>query len=132
VTTVYLAGPINGCNDEEANGWRQNFMQHFPMSVEFLDPMVRDYRGREDDCYEEIVHLDLLDIEKCNVFLAYCWQASWGTAMEIRLAYELGCTVVVVVPEGERISPWLRYHADTIVTTLTEAAHWIAAKELTA
>ena len=105
-------------------------MQHFPMSVEFLDPMVRDYRGREDTHYEEIVQGYLIDIEACDVFLAYCWQASWGTAMEIRLAYELGKTVIVVVPEGERISPWLRYHADHVVSTLTEAARWVAVEEL--
>ena len=24
--TIYLAGPILGCTDEETNGWRQGFM----------------------------------------------------------------------------------------------------------
>lgn len=28
--TVYLAGPINGCTDDEAGGWRDGFMARHP------------------------------------------------------------------------------------------------------
>lgn len=39
MTTVYLGGPINGCTDSEANGWRQGFMDSLA-GCKFLDPMV--------------------------------------------------------------------------------------------
>ena len=120
MTTVYLAGPINGCNDDEANGWRQGVMDRHPDHT-FLDPMVRDYRGREDECVDEIVEGDKADIAKCDIFLAYCWQVSWGTGMEIHLAHQGGKRVIVVVPAGDRVSPWLRYHSEVVVTTLAEA-----------
>jgi hypothetical protein len=129
--TIYLAGPINGCNDDEANGWRDKFMHRLPRCG-FLDPMVRDYRGREDECVQEIVEGDKADIGESDVFLAYCWQSSWGTAMEILHAYNLFRfqpkrlhSVVLVIPEGTRISPWQRYHSDVIVPTLELAAQWI-------
>lgn len=128
--TIYLAGPILGCTDEETNGWRQGFMARLPRCG-FLDPMVRDYRGREAECYEEIVELDKQDIEESDVVVAYCWQVSWGTAMELHFAWDdrgVGARwhrVVVVIPEGQRISPWLIYHSDIVVHTLEEAAQWI-------
>lgn len=50
MTTIYLAGPINGCNDDEA--------------------------------------------------------------------HRSGKRVVLVIPEGTRISPWLRYHSHAIVSDL--------------
>ena len=130
MTTVYLAGPINGCTDDEAHGWRQGFMARFEEFYEcygFLDPMVRDYRGREDECVAEIVEGDKDDIDGCDIFLAYCWQVSWGTAMEIYHAWQLAKRVILVVPEGHRISPWLRYHSTAIVHTLDEAAEVIRA-----
>jgi hypothetical protein len=98
---------------------------------DFKDPMVRDYRGREDECWRDIVELDKVDILNSEYFLANCWQVSWGTAMEIHLAWEWGTrgqsvhggphTVILVIPEGVRISPWLRYHSDHICTSLSEA-----------
>lgn len=131
MTTVYLAGPINGCTDAEAHGWRQGFIEmcsdpNYGPPYRFLDPMRRDYRGKEDESVEEIVHGDIADIDACDVFLGYCWQVSWGTAMEIFYAHRAGKRVVLVVPEGTRISPWLRYHSTVIASTLGEAVHLIA------
>ncbi len=124
MSVVYLAGPINGTTDEEAHGWRDAFMEKLP-DHKFLDPMVRDYRGMEDTHYMDIVHGDIEDIKLCNVFLAYCWQPSWGTAIEIEIAYTMGKHVVLVVPEGTRISPWLRYHSNSIFATLAEAEEYL-------
>jgi nucleoside 2-deoxyribosyltransferase len=120
---VYLAGPINGCTDEEANGWRHDFIERFAGSdFAFLDPMVRDYRGVEDDAYEEIINGDLDDIDSCDIFLCNASVPSWGTAMELFYAFTSDPrTVIVVVPEGTRISPWVRGHTHYIVNTFDEA-----------
>ena len=108
---TYLAGPINGCTDDEANNWRDLAKKRLG-DENCLDPMRRDYRGIEDESVNEIVHGDLTDIENSYVMLANCWQVSWGTAMEIRYAYDIGLRVIAVLPPDTRVSPWLRYHAE--------------------
>jgi nucleoside 2-deoxyribosyltransferase len=131
MSAIYLAGPINGCTDDEANGWRQGFIERLAgKGFVFLDPMVRDYRGREDECVAEIVEGDKGDIDACDTFLAYCWQTSWGTGMEILYAWETGKHVLLVIPEGVRISPWQRYHSHQICWTLAEAAAVLGSTEV--
>lgn len=106
---VYLAGGINGLSDSECNDWRTEAKQLL-VGFETLDPMRRDYRGREAECVNEIVHGDLIDIRKSNVVLAMCPRPSWGTAMEIYFARKKGKAVFTVVPPGP-VSPWLTYHS---------------------
>lgn len=138
MTTVYLGGPINGATDEEASGWRDRFIFELGDEFEYRNPMERDYRGREDECVGEIVELDKEDIDQSDILLAYCWQVSVGTSMEVFYGWDLrfegvakgpGPFVLLVIPEGTRISPWLRYHSDAIVSTLEEAKQVIRAYE---
>lgn len=116
--TVYLCGPINGCGDSECNDWRTEAKNHF---LSTLDPMRRDYRGREDDCVSEIVTLDKVDVSCSDVILAMCPRPSVGTSMEIFFAWTLGKPVYVVAPTGAPVSPWLRYHSTRVCKSLNEA-----------
>lgn len=118
--SVYLCGPINGCTDDECKDWRAYAKSRLPNTI---DPMVRDYRGREADSYREIVELDKIDVRRCDFVLANCPKPSVGTSMEIFYAWEIGRPVVVVA-DGS-ISPWLRYHATKICPTVREAVSWI-------
>lgn len=135
MTTIYLGGPINGATDEEASGWREAFKAELGPEFTYRDPMDRDYRGREDECVAEIVELDKDDIDESDIVVGYCWQVSVGTSMEIFYAWDqrfsriAGPFVLLVIPEGTRISPWLRYHSDAIVGTLAEAQALIRAIE---
>jgi nucleoside 2-deoxyribosyltransferase len=108
---IYLAGPISGCSDDECIEWREGVMKEFPQS---LDPMRRDYRGRERDygAPEEIVRLDKEDIGLCDLVLAHCPFPSVGTSMEIFFAHSIGKPVLAVVPPGSPSSPWLAHHAE--------------------
>jgi hypothetical protein len=117
---VYLCGPINGCTDAECNDWRNYAKSRLPRT---LDPMRRDYRGREAEAYREVVELDKRDVVACDVVLANCPKPSVGTSMEILLAWQIGRPVVAVAPEP--VSPWLRYHATRVVGTMREAVEWI-------
>lgn len=117
---VYLCGPINGCTDSECKDWREYAKRHLHDTI---DPMKRDYRGREAESYREIVELDKLDVKACDIVLANCPKPSVGTSMEILLAWQLGRPVVAVV-EGP-VSPWLRYHATKICGSAREAVEWI-------
>lgn len=138
IQTVYLAGGINGLSDDAAMGWRERMKELLPREIGALDPMSRDYRGKEDENVAEIVQGDLADIDKCEAVIAYCPRPSWGTAMEIHHVATVGKTVrrvgisgdsvgigyrpvIVVVPEGIPVSPWLRHHATVVVHTLEEA-----------
>jgi nucleoside 2-deoxyribosyltransferase len=119
---VYLCGPINGCTDEECNDWRTAAKGYFPSAV---DPMVRDYRGREAECVNEIVELDKQDIDTCRVVLVNYDKPSVGTAMEVFYAWQQETPVVVMCKSGTSISPWLRYHSNAIVHTLKDAVEKI-------
>lgn len=115
---VYLAGPIFQCSDAEAKDWRFTVASRRPQHV-YLDPMSRDYRGREDDCAAEIVEGDKADIRSCDTVIANIAVPSAGTLMEVLYAYEQAKRVIAVVPG--RVSPWIRYHATEVVPSLEEA-----------
>lgn len=116
---VYLAGPINGCSDEEARGWREEAKRLRP-DIEWLDPMVRDYREREDANADTIVSGDLSDIASCDAVLAWVSRATWGTAMELRAAAAEYHIPVIGWGAPESVSPWLRVHV-RLLPSLAEA-----------
>jgi nucleoside 2-deoxyribosyltransferase len=117
--TVYLAGPINGCSDAEANDWR-SLAKSFS-GFAFIDPMVRDYRGKEAECVREIVCLDKRDIRESDVVIVMYVKPSVGTAMEVLFAWQLDKPVIVIDQSGAPLSPWLVYHSTCVVKTVSEA-----------
>jgi hypothetical protein len=119
--TVYLCGPINDCTDSECKDWRNQVMDALP-DINFLDPMVRDYRGREleEDVYIEIVENDKTDILNSDVVFVYHDKPSVGTSMEVLFAYEQGLYIIVLHITGKPLSPWMLYHSTEIVKTLEE------------
>lgn len=113
---IYLGGPINGCTEQEANGWRDEAKEAIEaLGYEWLDPMARDYRGREMEpgIAAKIVEGDKADIDECDVLLMNCPKPSVGTSMEILYGYWHDKYVIAVVPD-DNPSPWLVYHADEL------------------
>lgn len=123
---VYLCGPINGCTDEECKDWREYVKTQLPDTI---DPMRRDYRGREDDFVQEIIWGDKLDIRASDALLVMYDKPSVGTSMEVMYAWQEGKTIVVVAPKGARISPWLKFHSNAIVHSLDRAIELILEEE---
>ena len=128
MTKIYLVGPINGCTDSEANDWR-TLIKYLLPEYEHLDPMRRDYRGREMDTgvSDEIVVGDIHDCEDCDVAIAYRPKPSDGSAMEQVILSKLNKPCIVIVPEGVNPSPWTvnKRFATLVVKTEKEAALWI-------
>jgi nucleoside 2-deoxyribosyltransferase len=121
VVKVYLCGPINGRSDDDCKGWREYAKERLP---DTLDPMARDYRGRELEpgIADEIVAGDEEDIKACDVLLVYYDKPSVGTAMEIRMAVkEMGKRVVLVDRSDKPLSPWLIHHCREVYKSLDEA-----------
>ena len=110
---IYLAGPINGCTDEEATAWRADVKRTSHHTV--IDPMVRDYRGKEEYNVTRIVQDDKTDIKGCGAILANLWKLSPGTIMELLYAWENGVYVVTV---SDSHSPWIRYHSNFLTADL--------------
>lgn len=115
---IYLAGPINGCTDAEANDWRSAVKK---LHGDVLDPMARDYRGKETEAVNAIVEGDKADIDACDGVLVWFERPSVGTSMEVLHAWERGKPVVVVNRSGKPASPWLTYHARAVVSSAPEA-----------
>jgi nucleoside 2-deoxyribosyltransferase len=123
---IYLAGPINGCTDEECKDWRE-YVKSQLGEESTLDPMRRDYRGREMECVDEIVEGDKVDIDQSDILLINYDRPSVGTSMEILYAWERGKKIIVVAPPtaGFRISPWLKYHSHRIFFSFENALTYI-------
>lgn len=121
--TIYLCGPINGCSDEECQNWRSFIKTKW--EGQCLDPMRRDYRGREHESVNEIVELDKIDVTNSDVILVNYDKPSVGTSMEVLYAFERGKLVVVVAPSHAVISPWLVYHSHKILPTFPAALDFI-------
>jgi len=128
MTTIYLAGPILGCNDSECKDWRELAKKILP-AEKFFDPMARDYRGCEDNHIKEIVEDDKKDIDASDILVVYYNKPSVGTSMEIIYAWERNKTVLIVVPPGLQVSPWLKYHSHGIFKSLAEVAAEIFKRE---
>jgi nucleoside 2-deoxyribosyltransferase len=120
---VYLAGPIAGMSDEQAGQWRNDTAEILNSGgIETIDPFkLRDFRGTFGVADLVVVEPDKADIDSCEAVLANCHVVSVGTSMEILYAWERGKFVVVVVPDPNRTSPWIRYHAHCVTSAMAEA-----------
>jgi nucleoside 2-deoxyribosyltransferase len=104
---VYLAGPINGKSDAECREWREWFKRCD--MFEWVDPMDRDIRGREDDVELALAttNADLEEVESCDAIVANTSLGpGWGTASEMVWTWLAEKPVISIC--GPNISPWVR------------------------
>lgn len=116
---IYLCGPINGCTDDQASGWREWFKR--ADCFKWIDPMKRDYRGVESENYREIVELDKRDILLADAVVVMYTQPSVGASMEMFWAWHCNLPMVLIDNSEGSLSPWLIYHTTAIVKTKEEA-----------
>jgi nucleoside 2-deoxyribosyltransferase len=122
---VYLAGPIHGCTDTDCKQWRSEAAGILGVhGLACIDPLVRDYRGREDSVVHELVATDKQWIEDSDIVLVNANVPSWGTAMEVLHAFVHGKHVVAFT-NATSISPWLKAHTSELFGTLADALGWV-------
>jgi hypothetical protein len=111
----YLAGPINGRTDAECREWREK-MKKCPL-FDWLDPMDRDIRGREDDAELALAttDADLVEVESCHFIVVETRLGpGWGTASEMLWTWLAEKPVIAIC--GPRVSPWVRKWSTEIVS----------------
>lgn len=118
---IYLCGPINGRSDADCKDWREQVKAAW--HGQCLDPMRRDYRGRELEpgIDAEIVSGDKEDIEGCDGLIVYYDKPSAGTCMEIFYAAQLGKPVALVDRTDKPLSPWITHHCTYIGRSIADA-----------
>lgn len=124
--TIYLCGPINGRSDDDCRTWREEVKQRWDGPC--LDPMRRDYRGREHEpgTAAEIVGGDLEDIQNSDALLVYFDAPSVGTSMEVFYAKHVLNKEIALVNKSERaLSPWLIHHSDYVTTSVSDALAYL-------
>lgn len=118
---AYLAGPINGCTDDQARGWREDAKTLLAAAGwAASDPMDRDYRGTEGEHFQEIVDADKGFIESADALLVMFERPSVGTSMEILWAWLDFKPVVLVDRSSGPLSPWLLAHVTATARSLED------------
>jgi nucleoside 2-deoxyribosyltransferase len=117
---VYLAGPIFGCSDDEAFGWREEATTALAAYAEVVSPMRRDFRGSEQGNEALIIEADKRDIRSVDAVLVNAQRPTWGTGMEIHYAHGKRKRIVAFVGK-QRPSPWLTYHCEYVFPDLEDA-----------
>jgi nucleoside 2-deoxyribosyltransferase len=124
---VYLGGPMDNCSEEELSTWRKDAKTYLRgYGVTCLDPTDRIYRNEDygsdpESVLPDLVEADKIDIEASDMLLVNYTKVSVGTSMEIVIAWMKDKHVVVVAPEGMRLSAWVFYHSHRIFHTMQEA-----------
>src|SRR5579859_2601339 len=93
---IYLCGGINKLSDADAKDWREAAKAALGGTYMFLDPMRRDYRGKEAESVDLIIEGDIVDIRESDILLVNASRPSWGTGMELFYASKLGKIIVTV------------------------------------
>ena len=91
MTTIYLAGPVSNCNEDQIKKWRLKFIQEFPKDkFKFINPA--------DHTTNWSPSLEMIEIEKSDIVVANLWRESIGTVVGILQATRKGKPIVLINP----------------------------------
>tara|TARA_A100001201_G_scaffold115235_1_gene98850 strand:- start:130 stop:534 length:405 start_codon:yes stop_codon:yes gene_type:complete len=97
VAKVYLAGPMEGCSDDEMLVWRRAATLSFNEGIKAISPVRIDSKFTT-----AIITQNQYDVKECDVTLAYLPKSisdrrcSYGTICEIAWAHAQNKPVVIV------------------------------------
>lgn len=137
--TVYLAGPIAGCNRGEANDWRTQLTKRLSafnirgVSPLRCEPLIGERYGVGYDdprfgTAKAIASKNFLDVQMCDLTLCYLpremnvRKMSLGTLLELGWAHALRKPTILVTNDPQLIEhPVVQANASWILSTLDEA-----------
>jgi nucleoside 2-deoxyribosyltransferase len=97
VPTVYLAGPIEGCTEDEITLWRNEAANLLSDGIRSISPTRMELVNPS-----AVITQNYMDIKTCDVVLAYLpkcisdRRCSYGTVCELAWAYADQAPVVIV------------------------------------
>ena len=134
---VSLAGPIAGCNENEANDWRSFVQENLNRNIVGISPLrcepisENHYTSGTDSRFntpKAIAAKNWYDTEACDLVLAYLpkelneRRPSYGTTIEIGWAIGLRKPLIVVTDDEYLAShPLIQTNADWIFNNLNDA-----------
>lgn len=120
---IYLSGPIDNLpKNHDPTAWRSWFLREWG-EKNCLDPIRHSHLMQHRPM--ELVEVERVDIQACDVLVYFCFRASFASPMELMLAHSLGKRTLLINRLQKPLSPWLRYHATVIVPRLAEALAWL-------
>jgi nucleoside 2-deoxyribosyltransferase len=123
---VFISGPIIGM--EKQQDYRETITEiAAKLGFEVIDPWKRErviYNGTEECWWDKVptfnfVQRDLDDADRCDIMVVYLPILSAGACMEMFYAKRKG-KHVIVVSEVKCLSPWIVFHSDLIIKSLSE------------
>jgi len=136
---VYLAGPILGQTESEANDWWRNVASELATyGIVGISPLrCEPIRGSTYGLYDpdprfgtarSIMHKNMYDVQTCDAVLAYipyptgAGHHSWGTMVELSWAKAFNkLTILVSMDPSVREHPVLAGQAGWVLGNLSEA-----------
>ena len=141
---IYLAGPIAGCTQEEANEWREYVRSMLPHAIVGISPlrceplkegMLYTEEGASPKMWSDpraIATKNWLDTESCDLVLAYLpkelneKRPSYGTVIEIGWAIGLRKPLIVVSDDKQLMDhPLIKHNASWRLDSLDDAVEVI-------
>ena len=141
---IYLAGPIAGCTQEEANEWREYVRSMLPHAIVGISPlrceplkegMTYTEEGASPKMWSDpraIATKNWLDTESCDLVLAYLpkelneKRPSYGTVIEIGWAIGLRKPLIVVSDDKQLMDhPLIKHNASWRLDSLDDAVEVI-------
>lgn len=119
---VYLCGGIFGLPDH-GQTWREQVISMLPENWEAINPVLYELSEKDP---EALIKQDYLYILSSDVIIARVRNPSWGTAMELHFAKQIGVPVIgwpfVRKPvDTYNYSPWLLSHVAVYAGSLEDA-----------
>ena len=99
---VYLAGPIEGCDDGEIHQWRDQCGHFFVDNITGINPYRAESDSDTPESRKRITMKNYMDVRSCDLILANLpkhindRRPSYGTTFEIAWGYSLQKPVVIV------------------------------------
>jgi len=134
---IYLAGPIAGCTEDEANNWRGYVQDNLNENIIGISPLrcepisTNHYTSGTDSRFntpKAIAAKNWYDTESCDLVLAYLpkelneRRPSYGTTIEIGWAIGLRKPLIVVTNDEYLAShPLIQTNANWIFDNLIDA-----------